>query len=55
MNLRLYLCHECAIVLQGLAVVWVDDKWRARLGTEDYDRPRDLVRKGARFKALCAR
>ena len=44
---------EVEKVLQGLAVVWVDDKWRARLGAEDYDGPRDLIRKGSRFKALC--
>jgi Fanconi anemia group M protein len=39
-------------VMTGLAVVWVDDKWRARLSAEDYDGPRDLVKKHARFKAL---
>ena len=44
---------EVEKVLQGLAVVSVDDKWRARLSHEDYDGPRDLMKKGSRFKALC--
>jgi Fanconi anemia group M protein len=44
---------EVEKVLTGLAVVWVDDRWRARLSPEDYDGPRDLMRKGARFRALC--
>ena len=44
---------EVEKVLTGLAVVWVDDRWRARLSPEDYEGPRDLMRKGARFRALC--
>jgi len=31
----------------------VSGKWRAKLSPEDYEGPRDLIRKGARFRALC--
>ena len=40
-------------VMQGHAVAWVDEKWRARLTAENYDGPRDLIRKGSKFRALC--
>jgi len=38
-------------IYPGLAVVRVDDKWRARLEHEDYNGPRSLIKKNARFKA----
>jgi Fanconi anemia group M protein len=44
---------EIEKVMQGHAVAWVDEKWRARLTAEDYDGPQDLIRKGSKFKALC--
>jgi hypothetical protein len=34
-------------------VVWVDDRWRARLLPGDYPGPHQLIRKGSRFQALC--
>jgi Fanconi anemia group M protein len=44
---------EVEKVLQGGAVVVIDDKWRARLDAANYSGPRELIRKGRRFKALC--
>ena len=44
---------EAEKVLQGGAVVVIDDKWRARLDAANYSGPRELIRKGRRFKALC--
>jgi len=35
----------------GLAVVRVDDKWRARLEHEEFNGPRSLIKKNARFMA----
>ncbi|MGB9622405.1 MAG: helicase-related protein, partial [Candidatus Bathyarchaeia archaeon] len=40
-------------VMAGQAVVWVNGKWRARLLPENYNGPRELIRKGSSFKALC--
>ncbi len=40
-------------ILPHAAVVWVDDKWRARLLPENYHGPRELIRKNGCFKALC--
>ena len=45
---------EVEKVMQGHAVVWVDGKWRARLLPENYAGPRELVKKGRRFDALCS-
>lgn len=44
---------EIERVMAGRAIVLVDGKWRARLIPENYDGPRNLMRKGSRFKALC--
>jgi len=35
----------------GSAVVLVDDKWRARLDHQEYDGPRNLIKKNAWFRA----
>lgn len=40
-------------VMQGGAVVLIDDKWRARLTPENYNGPRELIKKGKSFSALC--
>lgn len=40
-------------VLQGSAIVVIDDRWHARLEAANYNGPRELIRKGKRFKALC--
>jgi ERCC4-related helicase len=39
-------------IIQGKALVVVDDKWRARLNHYDYEGPREFLRKGNRFKAI---
>jgi hypothetical protein len=44
---------EVEKVLQGGAVVVLDDKWYARLEATDYSGPRDLIKKGKSFKAVC--
>jgi Fanconi anemia group M protein len=36
-------------VLQGSAVVWIDDKWRARLTPDDFEGPPKLIKKNAEF------
>jgi len=38
-------------IYPGSAVVRVDDKWRARLDSQEYNGPRNLIKKNARFKA----
>jgi len=38
-------------IYYGSAVVKVDEKWRARLTPEEYNGPRSLIKKNARFKA----
>ncbi len=44
---------EIEKIMAGQAVVWVDGKWRARLLPKNYNGPRELIRKGSSFKALC--
>ncbi|KXB03962.1 hypothetical protein AKJ47_01265 [candidate division MSBL1 archaeon SCGC-AAA261G05] len=39
-------------VYQGNAILKVNGKWRAVLAAEDYDGPRHLIKKGARFKGI---
>ena len=38
-------------IYQNVAVVIVNDKWRARLTPEEYNGPRALIKKNSRFKA----
>jgi len=38
-------------IYPGLAVVIVNDKWRARLIHEEYNGPRNLIKKNSRFRA----
>jgi Fanconi anemia group M protein len=38
-------------IVPGSAVVLIDDQWRARLLPEDYDGPRNLIKKNSRFRA----
>ena len=38
-------------IYPGFAVVVVDDSFRARLESSAYNGPRDLLKKGRRFKA----
>ncbi len=42
---------EVEKVLPGRAIVWVDDKWRARMDSQDCRGPRQVVKKGSKFKA----
>ena len=39
-------------IMPGVAIVIVDDKWRARLMPEDYNGPRSLIKKNSKFKAV---
>jgi ERCC4-related helicase len=39
-------------IVQGKALVVVDDKWHARLNHYDYEGPREFLKKGTRFKAI---
>jgi ERCC4-related helicase len=39
-------------IVQGKALVVVDDKWHARLNHYDYEGPREFLKKGNRFKAI---
>jgi ERCC4-related helicase len=39
-------------VVQGKALVTVDDKWHARLNHYDYEGPREFLKKGSKFKAI---
>jgi Fanconi anemia group M protein len=45
--------HTIAVekIYPGFAVVMVDDSFRARLEPSAYNGPRDLIKKGRRFKA----
>ncbi|MFH1821089.1 MAG: helicase-related protein [Methanobacteriota archaeon] len=43
---------EVVKVLHGEAVLLVDGKWHAVLTPSEYDGPRQLLRKGSRFKAV---
>ena len=45
---------EVEKIASGHAVVWVDGKWRARLLPENYAGPRELIKKGRSFEALCS-
>jgi hypothetical protein len=38
-------------IIPNAAVVVVNDEWRARLTSEDYNGPRALIKKNARFRA----
>jgi hypothetical protein len=40
-------------ILPNQAVVWIDDKWRARLLPENYNGPHQLIKRGSTFQALC--
>jgi Fanconi anemia group M protein len=42
---------EVEKVYPGFAVVLVDDKFRARLEPSNYNGPRELIKKGRRFRA----
>ncbi|MEM3437637.1 MAG: hypothetical protein QXP55_03765, partial [Nitrososphaerales archaeon] len=44
---------EIEKVMAGQAIVWVNGKWRARLLPENYNGPKEMIRKGSIFKALC--
>lgn len=44
---------EIEKVMAGRAIVLINGKWRARLIPENYDGPRNLIRRNSRFKALC--
>jgi superfamily II DNA/RNA helicase len=44
---------EVEKVLEGGAIVIIDDKWHARLEATNYNGPRDLIKKGKKFKGLC--
>ncbi|MBO3763447.1 MAG: hypothetical protein FGF47_04500, partial [Candidatus Brockarchaeota archaeon] len=50
-NARL-LNIEVEKVLEGHAIVIVNDRWYAKLYSEDYEGPRYLIKKGSSFKAL---
>jgi len=39
-------------IYPGVAVVRVNDKWRARLDPYDYNGPRSLIKKNSRFRAV---
>jgi hypothetical protein len=49
--------HTIAVekIYPGFAVVMVDDSFRARLEPSAYNGPRDLIKKGRRFKARATR
>jgi Fanconi anemia group M protein len=38
-------------VYPGRAVVWINDKWRARVASHDFEGPAKLMKKNSRFKA----
>jgi ERCC4-related helicase len=39
-------------IVQGRALIMVNGKWHARLNHYDYEGPRDLLKKGGKFKAV---
>jgi hypothetical protein len=45
--------HDITVekIIPNAAVVVVNDEWRARLTSEDYNGPRALIKKNARFRA----
>ncbi|MGH9919138.1 MAG: helicase-related protein, partial [Nitrososphaerales archaeon] len=45
---------EVEKIASGHATVWVDGKWRARLIPENYAGPRELMKKGRSFEAVCS-
>lgn len=45
---------EVEKIVPGHAVVWIDGKWRAKLLPENYEGPRELIKKGSTFDALCS-
>jgi hypothetical protein len=45
---------EIEKLVSGHAVAWLDGKWRAKLLPENYEGPRELIKKGSRFEALCS-
>ncbi|MDG6906018.1 MAG: hypothetical protein JRN20_09570, partial [Nitrososphaerota archaeon] len=44
---------EVEKVMQGHAIVLIDETWHARLHASDYVGPRQLIKKRSRFRALC--
>jgi Fanconi anemia group M protein len=40
-------------VSQGMAIVVLDGNWEARLEPSNYDGPRELIKKGSSFRAVC--
>ncbi|MEM2192532.1 MAG: helicase-related protein, partial [Candidatus Hadarchaeales archaeon] len=42
---------EVEKILPGMAILLVDEKWRAILTPDSYEGPRDLLKKGMRFRA----
>ncbi|MDA4113611.1 MAG: helicase-related protein [Thaumarchaeota archaeon] len=45
---------EVERLVAGHAIVWVDEKWRAKLLPENYGGPRELIKKGSKFEAVCS-
>jgi ERCC4-related helicase len=45
---------EIEKLVSGHAVAWIDGKWKAKLLPENYEGPRELIKKGSRFEALCS-
>ena len=44
---------EIEKVMAGQAIVWINGKWRARLLPENYNGPKELIKKSSCFKAQC--
>ncbi len=44
---------EVEKIMPRQAIVWIDGRWRARLIPENYEGPRELIKRGSSFKALC--
>ncbi|WP_455364665.1 helicase-related protein [[Eubacterium] cellulosolvens] len=42
---------EVEKIYPGVAVVWIDDKWRARITPHNFEGPANLMKKNSRFKA----
>jgi len=53
-NLKNKKTYEVTIekIYPGLAVVIVNDKWRARLTPEEYNGPKSLIKKNSKFRAI---
>jgi len=45
---------EVEKIVVGHAIVWVDEKWRAKLLPENYSGPRELIKRGSKFEAVCS-